>query len=116
MDVWTWISTTTSVDSILTTLGLGALAFLFARDLILTRGAHLRRVQDLVAFHERMQEEKDARIVDYKETISNLQEVVQVETDRANKATEAVGAVVEILREMRHILESLDKALPRGEG
>lgn len=112
MNAWDWVTTTTSVDSIFTTLGLGALAFLFARDLILTRGQHLRRVGDLVEHHQREIAEKDARIADIRDSRDGYKEAARVERERADKATASVGEMAEVIENMLYVLRSLDRALP----
>lgn len=47
-DFWQWFATNVSVEGVLNTAGLGLLAILFARDLILTKAQHERRVADIV--------------------------------------------------------------------
>lgn len=111
MNVWEWITSTASVDNILTTLGLGALAFLFARDLILTKGQHLRRVQDLIAHHERELAGKDDRIADAREAAKNHEEAARIERARADKGWESLAEIAQSLAQIRHVLESLDHAL-----
>lgn len=44
---WGWVGSSIPAGALLNGLGLGVLAVLFARDLILTRGQHSRRVADL---------------------------------------------------------------------
>lgn len=116
MNVWEWFSTTASVDSMLTTLGLGALAFLFARDLILTKGQHLRRVQDLVDHHALVLAEKETRHGETRETSDYWKEAARLERERADKAWGAVGEMASNLADVKHVLESLDRALPSTEG
>lgn len=116
MNVWEWFSETASVDSILTTFGLGALAFLFARDLILTKAQHLRRVQDLIEHHTRELAEKDDRIAESRVSENYWREAARVERERADKALAVVGEVLPIMLDVKHVLESLDSALPSPEG
>lgn len=127
MNPWEWISTTTSVDTLLTTLGLGSLAILFARDVILTSGQHLRRVQDIVKAHDlriadllahqlRELAEKDGRIVDMGESRDGWKEAARLERERADKATAAVAEIASSLADIRHVLESLNRALPAPTG
>lgn len=52
MDVWDWI-TQTNFASVVSGLGLGSLAIMFATDRILTKGQHDRRILDLKKTHER---------------------------------------------------------------
>lgn len=127
MDVWDWVSTSTSVDSLLTTFGGVVLAFLFARDLIITKAQHLRRVADivaaheervadLVAFHARELAEKDARIADVTVSRDQWKEAARLERDRADKATAAVGEMAPAVLGIQHVLESLNRALPSPVG
>lgn len=51
-DFWQWFYTNVSIQGILNTAGLGLLAILFARDLILTKAQHERRVADIVKAHD----------------------------------------------------------------
>lgn len=51
-DFWQWFTTNVSVDGLLNTAGLGLLAVLFARDLILTKAQHERRVADITKAHD----------------------------------------------------------------
>lgn len=111
MGIWEWVSTTTTVDSVLTTLGLGALALLFARDLILTRGQHTRRTADLAAYHARELGEKDARIADIRESRDGYKEATRLERDRADRATDSVREIAETTRAVLHVLQSLDIVL-----
>ena len=105
MNVWEWISTTTSVDNVLTTLGLGALAFLFARDLILTKGQHERRTSDLKEHHT-------AQITEIRASRDGWKAVAIAERARADEATKIGENVGEALEQIGHVLGSLDAALP----
>lgn len=127
MNIWEWITTTASVDSLLTTFGLGALAFLFARDLILTKGQHLRRVHDIVAAHElritdllahhvRELAEKDSRLTDLGDSRDGWKEAARLERERADKATAAVGDMADSLHGIQHVIEALNSALPSPVG
>lgn len=112
MNPWEWITTTTSVEDILTTLGLGGLALLFSQDRIITRGQHLRRTADLEKFHARELAEKDARIADIRDSRDAYKEAARVERERADKATDAVGEMAPAMESVLHVLVSLDRALP----
>lgn len=116
MTIWEWVTTTTTVDSLFTTLGIGTLAFLFARDLIITKGQHLRRIQDIVNHHDREREEKDARAADLRESRDGWKEAARVERERADKATASVGEMASTLDGIHHVLASLDLALPKPGG
>ena len=105
MNIWDWITTTTTVDSIISTLGLGALAVLFATNRILTRGQHLDRIGDLKEHHEReMTEVRTSR--------DGWKSVALTERGRADTATSTLGDMADTLRDVEHVLASLDRALP----
>lgn len=116
MNAWEWFTATASVDDLLTTLGVGFLAFLFARDLILTKAQHLRRVQDLIDYHQRERQEKDDRIVDIRTSRDGWKEAARIERERADRVTESYREVAEVLSNILHVLESLDRALPAPQG
>lgn len=109
MDAWDWITSTTTVDSLLTTLGIGALAVLFATDRILTKGQHIRRVLDLEQHHTRERAEWQSRYDDLKESRDTYKEATREERERADKATAAVGDMAEALRANVHVLSSLEE-------
>lgn len=105
MDLWQWITTTTTVDSIVSTLGLGALAVLFATNRVLTRGQHLDRIGDLKEHHEHeMAEIRDSR--------DGWRAVAMTERERADKATSSLDDMKDSLEAIEHVLASLDSALP----
>lgn len=112
MNVWEWITTSASVDSIVTGLGLGALAILFATDRIITKGQHLRRVADLIAHQERERAALEQRAADAIESRDGWKDAARVERERADRATESVSAFVATQTEILHVLRSLDRALP----
>lgn len=112
MNLWEWITTTTSPDSWITTLGIGTLALLFATDRILTRGQHSRRVADLTEHHAREIKEKDARLADARESREGYKEAARVERERADRATASVGEIADTLTGVLHVLQSLDRVLP----
>lgn len=127
MNAWEWFVATASVDSLLTTLGLSALALLFARDLILTKAQHLRRVQDitaahdlrvtdLLAHHSRELAEKDRHLANVVESRDKWEQATRIERERADKATGAIGEMATAQTRLQHVLESLNSALlsPRG--
>lgn len=111
MTPWEWVTTSTSVDSVFTTLGVGTLAFLFARDLILTRGQHTRRTADLASHHVRELAEKDLRIADIRESRNGYKEAARIERDRADRATDSVREIAETTKAVLRVLQSLDLVL-----
>lgn len=116
MNLWEWVTTTSSVDALLTTLGLGSLAILFATDRIITKGQHLRRVADLVAHHDRERAAEALRVADLIESRDGWKEAARIERERADLATASVGEMADTLRGIQHVLESLDRALPTPAG
>lgn len=116
MTPWEWITTTTSVDNMLTTLGLGGLAILFATDRILTKGQHTRRTADLEAHHQRELAEKDSRLAAVDESRREWKQAALTERERADKATEGMATVAGSLARVEHVLESLDRALGGSGG
>ncbi|QIG59051.1 hypothetical protein SEA_FRANSOYER_43 [Microbacterium phage Fransoyer] len=134
MNPWEQLLSSTSVESILSFFGLGALAILFARDLILTKAQHLRRVDDilkahdqrvadlvtaqeqrisdLIAHHAREIAEKDRHIADVVESRNAWKEAARIERERADKVTEAFADAAGIFEDMKHVIESLNRALP----
>lgn len=116
MNVWEWFTATASVDSALTALGLTGLAFLFATDRIITKAQHIRRVQDLVEHHARELAEKDDRIAQGVTSENYWKEAARIERERADKQFAVVGEVLATLVDVKHVLESLDRALPTAEG
>lgn len=116
MTLWDWFTGTASVDSALTALGLGALAILFATDRIITKGQHLRRVQDLVAHHERERAAEAARLADVVESRNGWKEAARLERERADLATATAAKTSAVLNRVLHVLESLDRALPTPVG
>jgi|SRR5690606_516879 len=123
MNAWEWFTESASVNQVVNVLGLGALAILFARDLIITKGQHLRRVQDihdayekriadLLAHHSREIAEKDARLQDSRESRDGYKEATRVERERADKATASLAEVAGALRDNNHILQALNRAIP----
>lgn len=127
MNLWEQFLSTASVESVLSFTGLSVLAFLFARDLILTKGQHLRRVEDLVKayetgrqdlldFHARELAEKDARLVEAREARDQWQVAEGIARARADAMTNGFREMAEALKDVRHVLESLDRALPAAKG
>lgn len=117
MNLWDWITTSTSVDSVLTTLGLGALAVLFATNRILTRGQHLDRIADLKEHHARELQAAADRLEAVDESRKEWRTAAQTERTRADEAT---GTAAELGREYGQLalglLSSIDEGVKQGEG
>lgn len=138
LGLWEWFSTTTTVDNLITTLGVATLAILFARDRIITRGQHDRRISDLVtnqekamkdlkdhharelaekdASHERERDSWSLRYDDQKLALQAQREATREERERADSATVALGQIAGVLEANVHALESLDEAVTERGG
>jgi hypothetical protein len=116
MNPWEWFTTTADVDSLLTSLGVGVLAILFARDQILTKAQHLRRVEDLVKHHTALDVEKDSRIEDMRASRDAWREAARIERERADRATEGFKEFAASMNRVLHVLDSLDRALVTTPG
>lgn len=100
------------------TLGLGALAFLFARDLILTRGQHDRRVADLVRHYDALAAERDLRDAERELRYSEMKtsrdyyrEARNTEADRANRVTQQLAELAaETTRSVSETMGALETA------
>lgn len=136
MDLWTWITTTTSVEGIVGAAGGVTLAVLFATDRIKTRGQanrelaardtahakleealraqHAALVAALAAAHVDQLAARDDRIVELKQSLAKTDEARTVERDRADRATAMLGEAVEVVRVSNHLLESLGEAAKDG--
>lgn len=104
-NLWEWIATTTSVDSLVTGAGSVTIAILFASDRILTKGQHERRTADLIRFHER-------EIAELTRSRDGWKAAYADEKARADSATSTLGDMSEPLKSIEHVLASLDRALP----
>lgn len=87
MDWWSNVLSNTSVDQLLNTFGLGALAVLFATNRIITKGQHEARIADLKAFHARELEAADKRLEATDESRKEWKAAASAERDRADVAT-----------------------------
>ena len=114
MGIWDWITGTARVDSILSTLGLGALAVLFATNRIITKGQHEARVADLKGFHERELAGKDERIDALDESRRYWRDAAESQRSRADKVTDMLGEFTELGRLSVHALTAIDEAATRG--
>lgn len=116
MDWGVWFAETVNVNAIINGLGLGALAFLFATDRILTKGQHERRVADLERAHQKRIEDKDAAhasiVSDLRDARDHFREGRDIERDRAEAATTVAA---ELARENAAIAQQLVAAI-RGAG
>lgn len=117
MTVWEWITSTMGAGDLLTTLGIGALAVLFATDRIMTKGQHERRTADLTKHHGRELAEKDARLAEVRESRDGWKAVALEERKLRDAATVGVAAsATAALVDVKHVLESLDETLDGREG
>jgi hypothetical protein len=111
MTLWEWITTTTSGDSLFTTLGLGVLSVLFATNRILTIGQHRSRTADLIAHHQRELAEKDARILDAHVSRGWRDVALKERELREVAMSGTVSAATSAIVDVKHVLESLDEAI-----
>lgn len=82
-DVWQWFYTNVSVQGLLNTAGLGLLAVLFARDLILTKAQHERRVADIQKANDlRIGDMEKAHIAELKAKDDRYEDMLREKTDR----------------------------------
>lgn len=120
MDLWTWITTTTSLNDLFATLGLGSLAALFAMDLILTKRQHERRmadvkdfyekrIMDITAHHQEVAARQDEHYGELKEAHEILQEAYKEEQDRADKALSSAAESVEVVKTTNKFLQAFDE-------
>lgn len=117
MSLWDWITTSTSVDSVLTTLGLGALAVLFATNRILTRGQHLDRIADLKEHHARELAAAADRLEATDESRKEWRSAAHDERARADAATTAANELGNEFGKLAvGMLSSIDEGVKQGEG
>lgn len=126
-DFWQWFYTNVSLDGVFNTLGLGILAVLFARDLILTKAQHERRVADIVkGYDQRIADMekahaaelagKDARLDDFRlvsaERYSEMKESRNTYRDGAdelqNRNKDLTDALVDANKAMAVSARALD--------
>lgn len=124
MSAWDWI-TQASPESILSTLGLGAIAVLFVTNRILTIGQHNSRISDLKDHHEielaqaqssyeAMVIEKDARYAEMKESRDYYRGARLQERDRVEQLTDQLLETTEIARTATHALTALSEVAAEG--
>lgn len=98
-DFWQWFTANVSVDGLLNTAGLGLLAVLFARDLILTKAQHERRVADITKAH-------DLRIADMEKAHqAELLAKDQRYADMLGEKSERYGEMKESRDDYRNVAE-----------
>lgn len=125
MNIWEWITTTTSVDSIVSTLGLGALAMLFATNRIWTIGQVNARIADLKEHQGRelaqaklsydaMVAEKDARYAEMRESRDYYRGARLEEKGRVERLTDQLFESNETARAAVHALTALSEVAAEG--
>lgn len=93
------------------TVGLGALAILFATDRILTKGQHERRVADLVDGFEKLLAEKAERLGEVTRSRDYYRDARQTEADRADAlAGQLAELAVEASRSASSTMTALEEA------
>lgn len=120
MSPWEWLTTTTSVESMLSTLGLGALAVLFATNRIITKGQHESRVADLKEHHARELAAADKRLEATDESRREWRAAAGSERERADTATATANELGSELGGLAvRLLSSIDETVNetvQGEG
>lgn len=113
--LWEWITTTTTVDGVLNTLGATGLAILFATDRIMTKGGHERRVKDLSDFHARelatIENANRDRIDGLVASRAEYKAAYEAERERADRATATLGDFAEVVELIPKVLAELT---PKG--
>lgn len=112
MSPWEWLTTTTSVDSMLSTLGLGALAVLFATNRIITKGQHESRITDLKEHHARELAAADKRLEAVDESRREWRAAAGTERERADTATSTANELGSELGGLAvRLLSSIDETV-----
>lgn len=111
-DLWQWVYSTTTLDSVLSTVGVATLAVLFATNRILTRGQHADRIADLVAHHAREIAAFESRLAEARERAEGWKEVAIEERKMRMKREDRDDEIAQTMGNVLHVLEGLDKALP----
>ncbi len=121
-DFWAYLASSLPAGAVLNAVGVGAFVVAILSDRLLTRGSHLRRVQDLKDAHalevtglkqhyDELTAQKDAAYAELKESRNGYKEATQIERARADKATEALADIAGLLEVNVHLLKSLDEAV-----
>lgn len=127
MNGWEWFAATFPAGAVVSGSGVGLFVAAILSDRLFTKGQHLRIVNDLKAHHERERAidaenharelaEKDARLVDMRESREGYKEATAIERARADVATESLGAIDPTLKSILYVMESLDRALASPGG
>lgn len=125
MTLWEWVTTTVSIDSILSTLGLGALAVLFATNRIWTIGQVNARIADLKEHHgrelaqiqlshEAVIAEKDDRYAEMKESRDYYRGARLEEKGRVERLTDQLFESNETARAAVYALNALTEVAAEG--
>lgn len=110
-DFWQWFYSNVSVQGLLNTAGLGLLALLFARDLILTKAQHERRVADMVkAFDARVADMEKAHASELKAKDDRFADMQAEKAERYSEMKESRDEY----REAADELQTRNKALTDG--
>lgn len=120
MSPWDWFTSTTTVDGLLTTVGIGTLAWLFATNRIITRGQHLDRIADLKDHHARELTAAAERLEATDESRKEWRTAAGTERERADAATAAANELGGELGGLAvRLLSSIDETVSevkQGEG
>lgn len=122
-DLWQWFVANVSVQGGLNIAGLTLLVILFARDLVLTKGQHLRRVEDLVKSHTAllaaseqryndMVAQKDEEYARMQESRNYYRDAYNAHEVRKQKLTDVVIEQSEALQVAARAFGALEQAVP----
>lgn len=114
-DVWGYLAATFPAGTVVSGVGVGVFVIAILRDKLLTSGQHLRRVADIVAAHElalKVMADSHAAILVAKEAAyaemkgqrDYYREARIEERDRAEKATNALGEMVDVVKANNHFM------------
>lgn len=121
MSPWEWLTSTTSVNDLLTTGGGVVLAWLFATNRIITRGQHNDRVTDLKDHHARELAAAEARLAAVDESRKEWRTAAGLERERGDAATASANELGSELgslavRLLSSIDETVSETVKQGEG
>lgn len=102
---------TLTLQDIGQTVGLAALALLFASDRILTKGQHERRIADLEKAHAALFAERDNRLSDMTTSRDYYREARNAEAERADALAGQLGKLAaEASRSASETMTALEEA------
>lgn len=120
-DFWTYLTNTLPAGGVVSGVGVGAFVVAILTDRLLTKGSHLRRVADIDTAHDlarcemarhydELARAKDEAYRELKESRDAYRTASQVERLRADKVTDSLVEITELVELNVHLLKSLDEA------